>query len=74
VLLVFVIILKHVVFLCFAFFFFLFVCFLVYAFLLLLLLFFLHFLCEECIHGYFEILVLRQIPKGLTKKFIYHVL
>ena len=70
-LLMFVNILEHVVFLCFAshFFFFLFSC-LCIAFLL----FFLHFLCEECIHGYFEILLLRQILKGLSKKFIYHVL
>jgi hypothetical protein len=29
--------------------------------------FFLHFLCEKCIHGCFEILVLRQIHKGLSR-------
>jgi hypothetical protein len=64
VLLMFVNILKHVVFLCFALHFF----FLFMHFLLLLL----HFLCEECIHGCFEILGLRQIHKRFVKMFICH--
>jgi hypothetical protein len=29
--------------------------------------FFSHFLCEKCIHGWFEILVLSQIHKGLSR-------
>jgi hypothetical protein len=68
VLLMFVNILEHVVFLYFAFFFFFVFLFIALYFLLFLL----HFLCEEHIHGCFEILDLRQIHIGLVKMFVCH--